>query len=189
MAYKGNQHLPGLHPVNNQAGTSPRVKEFVVSATYAATIGEGCILQKGILGVILAAAAGTLTALNGRAMGVAAQNLGATPGADAKILVYCDPDQEYVAVQDGTMTGTAATEAVGQFVGCVSNTYNATLGQGKTLLDTSDLTSVRTTDVYLTVVGVAQAVGETLASTYSQLTVKLAQGTHAFGSHAITRVT
>lgn len=188
MSFQGNQHLPGLHPVTSGvAGTAPRINHYDVSATYAATIAEGCIALKDALGANLAAASGT--AELGGVMGVFAHNLKATPGAGARVAIYDDPQQEFVGVLNAAMTSTAAIEAIGQYIGCVSNTYNATLGQGKLLLSTATLTSVRTTTVYLQVIGIVQPVGETLASTYATLRVKIADGAHMLSSYDTSRVT
>lgn len=190
MAYSGNQQLPGLHPVKSGvAGTAPMIRHIDVSATYATTIAEGCILVKDALGANMAAAAGTCNATRASVIGVAAHNVAATPGADTKVAVYIDPQQEFVAPQDGTMTSTVAKEAIGQFIGCVSNVYSATLGQGKLLLDTSSLTSVLTNTVYLQVTGIEPPVGETLSNTYGQLRVKFADAIHTFASNAVTRIT
>lgn len=181
-----NQQLPGLHPVNNPAGTAPRIREYAVSATYASTIGEGCALNKHALGVRLTTA--TVTA-SGRLIGVAAHNLAATPGAGAVVLVYDDPEQEFAVVVDGTVTSTVAIESIGQFVQCISNVYNATLGQGKTVVDISTVTSVRSTTRAYQVVGWLNAAGETRTSTWSQAVVKLATAYNVFESYSITHAT
>lgn len=189
-----NQALPGLHPLNNRAGTAPRVREYDVLSTYNATIGEGCVLIKTATGVTLAT--GTVAA-GGFMVGVAAHNLKATPGAGAKVLVYDDPEQEYACISDGTITTTVAIEAVGQFVQCLSNVYNATLGQGKTIVDISTLTSTWSTTRPYQVVRVLTAAGETRTSTatdvpsslYSQVVLKLLDAKNIWRSDSVTRAT
>jgi len=197
MALHGNQPLPGLHPIGNGVGgTAPRIRHYDVSATYATTIAEGCLVIKDTLGVNMAAAAGTANATLANVVGVFAHNIDASPGAGTKVAVYDDPQQEFVAPMDATLTTTAAIEAVGQFIGCVSNVYNATLGQGKLLLDTSSITATKTNTVYLQVVGIQQDVGDSLAEQtinsvtyFGALRVKIADSIHQYASGNAGRLT
>jgi len=182
-----NQQLPGLHPLASPYGTAPRIREYDVSATYNATIGEGNCLIKTATGVQLAT---NTVAAGGKLVGVAAHNLAATPGAGAKVLVYDDPNQEYSVVADGTITSTVIIENIGKFVTCISNVYNATLGQGKTVADISTATSVRaTTGTWYQITGYLQAAGETRTSTWSQIVVKIPPQIHLFESSAKTTTT
>jgi len=182
-----NQQLPGLHLLAAPAGTAPRIREYVVSATYSATIGEGCILIKQALGANLST---NTVAAGGKILGVAAHNLKGTPGAGATVLVYDDPQQEFAAVADGTVTLTASIENIGKFVTCISNVYNATLGQGKTVVDISTATSVRaTTGTWVQITGYLNAAGETRTSTWSQVVVKIPESIHLFASYAKTTTT
>lgn len=181
-----NQQLPGLHPVNNGIGVSPRIREYPVASTYASTIGEGCALIKVAGGVELAT---TTVAAGGMMVGVAAHNLKASPGAGAVVLVYDHPDQEYAVVADGTMTSTVQVEMIGQFVQCLSNVYNATLGQGKTVADISTLTSTWSTTRPYQVVGPLVAAGETRTATWAQIIVKLHDAKNIWTSDSVTRAT
>ena len=137
MAYAPSAALTGLRPVTNVSGTSPRVNEYTVSASYGTAIGEGCVLIRGDLGVILAR---NLTCAALSVIGVAAQNLKALPGAGATIKVYDDPNQEYYArLKTNLATGGVAERIkyVSAFVKLDDNTYGATLGYGKTQISTS----------------------------------------------------
>lgn len=172
MALKGTYHtegaLTGLHPVKNDAGTAPQVNDYAVSATYAVTIGEGCVVGLAETGVILANAAATVATI----LGVAASNLAATSGAGAVIKIYDDPEQQYYASLDGTVSNTIIV--VGRFTNLISNVYNGTLGYGKTSLDASEITSIVAAGDLVQVLGFPVDVGETKAATYAQARVKLA---------------
>ena len=183
MAYKGTYFteggLTGLHPVKNAAGTTPRTGEYAVSATYASTIGAGCLVSVSETGVTLAA----LTNANPTILGVAAHNLEATPGTGATITVFDDPNQQYAVSVDGTVSNTIIS--VGRFSNVVSNVYNATLGYGKTQLDASEITSVIAAGDLLQIMGWIEDVGETTASQYSQALVQI---THRYNVYENTDI-
>jgi hypothetical protein len=186
MPYVGNRPLPGLHPVNNVAGTAPRVREYAVSATYATAIGEGNILVKSTIGVILAPTTAITTI--GSVVGVAASNNPAYAAGSnshqSTILVYDDPMQEYEGILDGTMTSTVQIEAIGQFTLPLTNVYNTTLGQGNTKIDATVTSTFNATRVMLQVVDMADSVGDTIATTqagnYGAVRVRLASKHNVF---------
>ena len=177
MALKGTYYtegaLSGLNPVKNAAGTSPRVGEYAVSATYATTIGAGCIVSQAETGVILAAATSVPNIL-----GVAAVNLAALPGTGATITVYDDPFQQYAVAVDGTVSNTII--AIGRFTNVLSNVYNATLGYGKAVLDASEITNLIATSDWVQIMGWIENVGDTKANTYSQAVVQLTSRFHVY---------
>lgn len=180
MAYKGNQQLPGFQPIKNAAGTAPSVHEYDVAAAYSTTIGEGNVVIKTATGLNLA----TATVTEGSVVGVAAHNRAASDATMTKVLVYDDPDQEFACIVDGTMTSTVAIEMVGQSVQAASNVYNATLGQGKTILDISGVVGTNSTTRPYQILGLLPAVGETRTSTYAQVRVKIGQQMHIYRSQA-----
>lgn len=179
MAYNPSQKLTGLHPVKNAAGTAPRTGEYVVSATYASTIGSGCIVGLTETGVTLAASTSVPNIL-----GVAAETLAATPGAGAVITVYDDPDQQYFLSMDAAVANTVIS--IGRFTNVVSNVYNATVGYGKTQGDTSGITSVIATGDWVQIMGFPTDVGETKAATDSAAMVQLTQRFLLFRNTDIT---
>lgn len=187
MAFKGTYFtegaLTGLQPVKNAAGTAPRVGEYAVSATYAATIGAGCLVSLAETGVILAASTSVPNIL-----GVAAANLAATPGSGATITVFDDPQQQYAVSLDATVSNTIIS--IGRFSNVVSNVYNATVGYGKTQLDASEITSVIATGDWLQIMGFVDDVGETKASTYAAALVQITQRFHIYANtDVVTHVT
>jgi hypothetical protein len=172
MAYDPSQKITGLRPVSNQAGTSPQVNEYPVSASYATTIGEGCIVaysQTGVIQVNSTVAALTTASI----IGVAAQNLAATPGAGATIKVYDDPNQRYLLSADGAITAADRVESIGRYSNVVSNVYNATYGYGKTQMDASEITSVEDDGDLVQIVGFPTILGQTSGATNAQCEVKL----------------
>lgn len=167
MSYSGEQQLPGLHPIKNPAGTAAPASDYAVSSTYATTIGQGCVVGLAETGVILANASATVATI----LGVAAETLAATPGSGATIKVYDDPLQKYACILDATVSNTIIS--IGRFTNLVSNVYNATLGQGKTMLDASEITSVVAAGDIVQIRGFMNNVGETVANTYCQAVVQL----------------
>lgn len=171
--------LTGLHPVKNQAGTSPQVNDYAVSATYASTIGEGCIVGLTETGVILAATTSLPSIL-----GVAAETIAGTPGANTTVTVFDDPNQQYYLSADAVSSDTVIV--VGRFSNVVSNVYNATVGYGKTQLDTSEITSVIASGDLVQIMGFPTDVGETKAATDAQMRVQLTQRFLIFKNTDIT---
>ena len=52
MPYTGNRALAGLHPVRNSiGGNAPHIGYYDVSASYATSIGEGCVVVKTSTGL------------------------------------------------------------------------------------------------------------------------------------------
>ena len=163
MAYKGNRPLFGLHPCKNAAGTAPKIRHFHVDSAYATAIGEGCIVIKAADGIELAVA-GSVTAPY--VVGVAAASLSASTGGS--IPVYCDPEQEYFIVPDGTMTTTVQKEMVGQFAKVLTNTANSTIGGSNAKVDISTVVGTYSaTGLQVQILGTADLVGDTYASTQS----------------------
>lgn len=186
MAYSGNRALPGLQPITNgKAGTVPRVRHYVVSATYATTIAEGCIAIKGALGVTMETASASPG--DGTVVGVFAQNRAALDSRIVKVAIYDDPEQEFACIQNKTITSTQAIEYIGQFTGVISNTYNATLGSGKAVLNTTGaVTSVYTTTNCMQILGVVTNTGDDTGAVNSQLIVKFAPESHIFTASSTT---
>jgi len=180
-----NRQLTGLRPVNNGvAGTTPRVREYAVSATYATTIGEGNVVSKSTIGVIAYNGTNAVRVI----VGVAASNLKASPGTGAVIQVYDDPDQEFVAVGNTAVTAANAIAYVGRFCNLVSNVYNGTLGYGKTTIAVDSVTSVAAAGEILQIVRVEKIVGNTNTSSFTQFRVKIASHHHIYSSALTTRI-
>ncbi|RLC08526.1 MAG: hypothetical protein DRI57_23800, partial [Deltaproteobacteria bacterium] len=84
---------------------------------------------------------------------------------------------------------TVAEEMISQFVQPLTNAYNGTLSQGNVVLDISTLTSVHTTTVALQIMGVPDAIGETIASTYCQVIVRVHPRDHMWATQSGTNTT
>ena len=180
-----NRNLTGLRPVDNGcSGGVPRVREYAVSATYSATIGEGCVLQKGTVGVTVYNMTNAVRTI----VGVAAGYLKGTPGAGATVLVYDDPDQEFVAVGNTAVTAANAIAYVGRYCNLISNTYNGTYGYGKTVLAVDSVTTVHAAAEICQITRVEKIVGNTNTSSYAQFRVKIANQSHIYASNLTTRV-
>ena len=185
MPYTGNKALTGLVPVKNPAGTAPAVHYYDVAAAYASAIGQGCLLIRAATGVELAGDAAALTA--GIVVGVAATNLGAAPGAGAKIAVFDDPNQEFSVIGDEVLTDTVSLIAmVGRFAGLTdtTNVYSSTAERGTTTLDTSTITGTWTTSLPLQILGALDGIGDSAASASFPLRVKIGTPHHFLASQA-----
>lgn len=185
MAYMRNKPLLGLHPVQNRGGTAPQIHHYAVSSTYATAIGEGGIAIKAATGVQMDTA--TPTPSRGTVVGVFASNNPAYVSGGTKhqttVAIYDDPNQVFTGTFNAAISAAQAIEYIGQFVGCVTNTYSATYDQA--MLRLSTVTSVESDTAFLQIVGVSQPVSGSTAgttwnsvTTYGQLQVKVGPGYH-----------
>ncbi|KPJ95875.1 MAG: hypothetical protein AMJ55_03000 [Gammaproteobacteria bacterium SG8_15] len=128
------------------AGTAPRLTQYAVSATLTAAIYEGDLVYKGALGIVAVADATDTTEVQ-NIIGVAANYVAATPGADKKVHVYDDPAQKFLVQVDDNAISTAALEieSIGKYARATVVTGNTSTLQSKMELDGSSITSVAST--------------------------------------------
>jgi len=184
MSLAVNPPLKGLHPVGNGvAGTTPRVREYDVSSSYATAMGEGCVVIKTATGLQLAGA----TVSDGTAVGVLAQNIAASTGG--KVLVYDDPSQEFEVLIDGSITNAATLISwVGRYAKHLTNTYNGKLKQGNTYVSKTGISGTPTTTLYLQILGGVDHVGNDATLVNSTIRVKFNNQSHFYSSQAGTDV-
>ena len=128
----------GLRPIRSPYGTVPRITKYTRSTTGA--IYEGAVLSKLSTGPTVYN--GTTAAQGYNILGVAAHYVASD---ETEMLVYDDPNQEYLVQADANAvtTAAAALEAVSKYCNLVSNTVgNTTTLQAKGELDTSEVTGV-----------------------------------------------
>ena len=170
MAYSPSTNLTGLRPVANTAGTSPRVNEYSVSASYASPIGEGCLVVVGTVGVRLS---GSVTAADNSVLGVAAQNLTSNAGAGAKIKVYDDPQQIYTVVSNTAISAANRLKFQFGWTNMADNTYNATYGYGKTTIALTNVTNTAAANVPLQIMGFPEGPKITVGAKGAPVYVKI----------------
>jgi hypothetical protein len=141
------------------------------------------VLGKGTIGVFIYAS----TSLR-HVVGVAAMNMKASPGAGAKILVYDDPNQEYVCVGDTAVSAANAITFVGRYTSLVSNVYNATVAYGKTVIDTSSPVTSAATGEIVQIIRVEPQVGQSDIAAKAQFRVKLDNHYNVYESYSVTRI-
>lgn len=189
MAFMQNKPLAGLRPVQTQGGVSPKITHYAVSATYATALPQGAPAIKAANGVRMAA--NPPVPVRGTVIGIiAADNPAYVSGStshQSTVAVYDDPRQVFVGTFNAAISAAQAVEYIGQFVGCVTNTANTTLGGSNLKLST--VTSVFSTTAWLQIVGVEQPVGGSLSATtwngvtmYPQMQVKIGDRAHLWGS-------
>lgn len=123
----------GLRPIGNgKAGTAPQITPYTRSGT--AVIYEGALVVKNADGVDVYN--GTTAAQAYNVLGVAAHYASATM---TQVLVYDDPDQEFLIQGDSAVT--TPLMVIGWYANLNAVTGNTTTLQSKSELDTSELTS------------------------------------------------
>lgn len=177
----------GLRPVTSgKAGTTPRVRPHVKLTGATTPIYEGDILYRDEGGVKVYN--GTTDTQADQIVGVAAHYSAGAAGTE--VLVYDDPEQEYIVQCDGAdvSTTTNLNQALYRNAPIVYATGNTTTLQSKVELDSSGITSVWTLDTPLQIIRKWVAEDNELGANV-KLVVKIDAMQHIETNDSVTHLT
>lgn len=181
MPYTGNRALAGLHPVRNSiGGNAPHIGYYDVSASYATSIGEGCVVVKTSTGLQLGSATAPTA---GTIVGVAAGNMLASTGG--KLPVWDDPHQEFEIICSAALSAAETISAIGRYSNLTANAYSSTTKQSDATLDKANITGTAAAGVFLQIIRLGTAVGDDYASANMPLVVRFTGPSHIYGDTSV----
>lgn len=168
----------GLRPVISPGGDNGiQMREYEVDSAYTTAIYEGALVMLAADGTVV-----LWTATN-KVLGVAAQyRAGAATSANTTMLVYDDPDQQFVIQSDdNTLVDNGDIQGIGFGISADANRTNAD-GTAATGLSTMELDGASGGTVSLTKVlyGIrpSRAIDDDVTLANNKVIVKIAPGAH-----------
>lgn len=169
----------GFRPTLGAGGSAGHlVREFDVAAGYAVVIGKHGLVMMNAGSIERAVA--VPGAADEMIVGSAVHDVQAT-GVARKILVYCDPLQQFEVQTDDGNAITTAAGFVGKSYAIILGSIDANTQQSTSEIDESSASGPATTTLWLHCVGVSPRQGNEVATEFTRVLVQIVPEVHLYG--------